>query len=180
LSDEKKVLMEERYLPESEGLLESKTTSMSINGSIRKEIKLPFCDACGQTLKDQRIAICSCKKKICSSCMIIHENKIYCRECAKRITAITKEDFFALYGIANGVGLKDVRHSSSMNQESLDESISMLVERNLVEAKGLSIFARYVVTDKGLAVLATCEQIYRNEGDVLRFLLKIQEFLEEG
>ena len=180
MNDEKKVLMEERYLPEAEGLLESKTTSMSINGSIQKEIKLPFCDACGQTLKEQRIAICSCKKKICPSCMIIHENKIYCRECAKRITAITKEDFFALHGVANGASLKDIMYSSSVNRQNLEESISILVERNLVEAKGLSIFARYVVTDKGLAVLATCEQIYRSEGDVLRFLLKIQEFLEEG
>ena len=110
--------------------------------------------------------------------MIIHENKIYCRECAKRITAVTKEDFFALYGIANGVGLNDIKDSSSLGQESLDESIAILTERNFVEAKGLSIFARYVVTDKGLAVLATCEQIYRNEGDVLRFLTKIQEFME--
>jgi hypothetical protein len=67
-----------------------------------------------------------------------------------------------------------------MSQESLEESISVLVERDLVEAKGFSIFACHAVTDKGLAVLATCEQIYRNEGDVLRFLLKIQEFLEEG
>jgi len=180
LSNEKKVLLEERYLPEAEGLLESKTTSMTVNGSIQKEIKLPFCDACGQTLKDQRIAICSCKKKICPSCMVIHESKIYCRECAKRITAISKEDFFALYGIANGTGLKDIRHSSSMSQETLEESISTLIERGLVEAKGFSIFSHYAVTDKGLAVLATCEQIYRNEGDVLRFLLKIQDFLEEG
>jgi hypothetical protein len=170
--------MEERYLPEAEGVLESKTTSMSINGSIQKEIKLPFCDACGQTLKDQRIAICSCKKKICPSCMIIHENKVYCRECAKRITAITKEDFFILYGIATGVSLKDIKHSSSISQECLDESITILAERNLVEAKGLSIFARFVATDKGLAVLSTCEQIYRNEGDVLRFLSKIQEIQE--
>jgi len=172
--------MEERYLPEAEGLLESKTTSMNINGSIQKEIKLPFCDACGQTLKDQRIAICSCKKKICPSCMITHESKIYCRECAKRITAITKENFFALYGIASGAGLKDIQQSSSMSQETLKESISILIERNLVEVKGFSIFTRYAVIDKGLAVLATCEQIYRNDGDVLRFLLKIQEFLEEG
>jgi hypothetical protein len=153
---------------------------MNVDGSIQKEIKLPFCDACGQTLKDQRIAICSCKKKICPLCMIIHENKTYCRECAKRITAISKEDFFALYGIANGAGLKDIRNCSSMSLASLEESISILVERSLVEVKGFSIFTRYVVTDKGLAVLATCEQIYRNEGDVLRFLLKIQEFLEEG
>ena len=180
MSNEKKVLLEERYLPEAEGLLESKTTSMTVNGSIQKEIKLPFCDACGQTLKDQRIAICSCKKKICPSCMVIHESKIYCRECAKRITAISKEDFFALYGIANGAGLKEIQHSSSMSQETLEESISTLTERGLVEAKGFSIFSHYAVTDKGLAVLATCEQIYRNEGDVLRFLLKIQDFLEEG
>lgn len=180
MSDEKKVLMEERYLPETEGLLESKTTSMTVNGSIQKEIKLPFCDACGQTLKDQRIAICTCKKKICPACMIIHESKIYCRECARHITAISKEDFFTLYGLANGAVLKDIKHSSSMNQETLEESISKLVERNFVEAKGFSIFSSYTVSDKGLAVLATCEQIYRNEGDILRFLLKIQEFLEVG
>lgn len=179
MSDEKKILLEERYLPEAEGLLESKTTSMTVNGSILKEIKIPICDHCGQSLKDQRIAICSCRKKICPSCVIVHENKIYCRECAKRITAITKEDFFALYGIANGVGLKDIQHSSSMSQESFDESVSMLVERNFIEAKGFSIFSHYTATNKGLAVLATCEQIYRNEGDVVRFLLKIQEFLEE-
>ena len=178
MEDERRTLIEERHLPEQEGLLESKTTSIDTDGSILKEIKYPFCDSCGQTLKDQRIAICPCKKKICQSCMIVHENKIYCRECAKRITAITKEDFFTLYGIANGVGLKDIKHSSSLSQESLDESISILMERDLVEAKGLSIFARYVATDKGLAVLATCEQIYRNEGDVLRFLTKIQEFME--
>jgi hypothetical protein len=175
-----KTLIQERYLPESKGIIESKTTSMSVDGSILKEVRLAFCDECGQTLKDQKIAVCSCKKKICPSCVIIHENKIYCRECAKRVTAITKQDFFALYGIANEVGLNNIKHSSSMNQESLDESISILEERNLVEEKGLSIFARYAVTDKGLAILATSEQIYRNEGDVFRFLLKIQEFLEEG
>jgi hypothetical protein len=171
--------MDERYLPEAEGLLESKTTSMSTNGSIQKETKLPFCDVCGQTLKEQKIAICSCKKKICPSCMIIHENKIYCRECAKRITAVTKEDFFALYGIANKVGLKNIKHSSSISQEILEQSVSKLIERNLVEAEGFSIFSHYSATNKGLAVLATSEQIYRNEGDVLRFMLKIQEFMEE-
>lgn len=172
------MLIEERHLPASEGVLESKTTSMTAIGLV-KTIKEPYCDSCGQTLKDQRIAICSCKKKICQSCVILIDgNKIYCRECAKKITAITKQDFFALYGIANGVGIKDIKHSSSMNQDCIDESISMLVERCLIEEKGLSIFVRYVVTDKGLAVLATCEQIYRNEGDVLRFLLKIQEFME--
>jgi predicted transcriptional regulator len=112
--------------------------------------------------------------------MIIHENKIYCRECAKRITAISKEDFFALYGIANGAGLKDIQHSSSMSQETLEESILTLIGRGLVEVKGFSIFSHYEVTNKGLAILATCEQIYRNEGDVLRFLLKIQDSLEEG
>ncbi len=177
---EKKVLMEERHLPEDQGLLESKTTSMTIDGSILKIIKYPFCDSCGQTLKDQRIAVCSCKKKICPSCMIIHESKIYCRECAKRMTAITKEDFFTLYGIGNGVGPKDIKYCSSMSQETLEESISVLIGRGLVETKGFSIFSCYAVTDKGLAALATCEQIYRNEGDVLRFLLKIQEFQEEG
>jgi predicted transcriptional regulator len=160
-------------------MLESKITSMNINGSILKEIKYPFCDACGQTLKEQRIAICSCKNKICPSCMIIHESKIYCRECAKRITAITKEDFFALYGIANGVSLKNIQHSSSISQETLEESLSSMVERNFVETKGFSVFSHYAITNKGLAILATVEQIYRNEGDVLQFLLKIQEFLEE-
>jgi predicted transcriptional regulator len=179
LSDEKKVLMEERYLPEAEGLLESKTTSMTTNGSIQKEIKLPFCDACGQTLKDQRIAVCSCKKKICPSCMIIHESKIYCRECAKQITSLSKVEFFILYGVANEANLKDIKHASSMNSDILEEALHMMLERGMVEIKGFSIFTHCAITDKGLAVLATCEQIYRNEGDVSRFLLILHEIVSE-
>jgi hypothetical protein len=170
--------MEERYLPEKEGLLGSKTTSMNVNGSIQKDIKVPFCDSCGQTLAGERVAVCSCKRKVCPSCAIIHENQVYCRACAKQITALTKEDFFVLYGLANEANLKDVKHASSMGSDAIEESLSTMIERGMIEMKGLSIFARYSVTSKGLAVLPTCEQIYRNEGDVSRFLMKIQESSE--
>lgn len=176
----RKTLIEERNLPEREGILGSKTTTMSIDGSIQKDIMIPFCDSCGQMLRGEKLAVCSCRKKICPSCVIIHENKAYCRECAKRITAITKEDFFVLYGIANEASLKDIKHASSITSDSLEEAIKILLERTLIEIKGLSIFARYSITSKGLAILATCEQIYSNEGDVSRFMLGIQELLGEA
>ncbi len=179
LSEKKKTLMEERYLPENEGLLGSKTTSMNVDGSIQKDIKIPFCDSCGQMLKGEKIAVCSCQKKICSSCAIIHENKIYCRECAKQITSLSKVDFFILYGVANEASLKDIKHASSMSSDILEEALHMMLERGMVEIKGFSIFTHCAITDKGLAVLATCEQIYRNEGDVSRFLLILHEIVSE-
>ena len=180
MNEGRKVIIEERHLPESEGLLGSKTTSMGADGSIQKDVKIPFCDSCGQMLKDDKPAMCSCRRKVCASCTIIHENKSYCRECAKQITAITKQDFFVLYGVANKASLTEIKHSSSMGSDSIEESLTVLLERDLIGCKGLSFFAHYSATDRGLAVLATCEQIYRTEGDVTRFLAKIQESLDEG
>jgi predicted transcriptional regulator len=181
LDEDKRKLIEERCLPEDEGVLHSKTISINIDGSIQKDIKVPFCDFCGAMLKEERLALCSfCKRKICSSCAIIHENKTYCRECAKEILSLTKENFIVLYGVANEVNLKNIREFSFISSENLRQSLSTLLERGLIETEGLSIFAHYIITNKGLAVLPTCEQIYRNEGDVSRFLLRLQEFLSEA
>ncbi len=175
MSNENKVIMEERHLPENEGILGSKTTSMTSDGSIQKDIKFPFCDSCGQMLREEKLAVCSCKRKICQSCAIAHESKTYCRDCAKQITGITKEGFFILYGVAKEASLRDIKSASSIGSESLEISLEMLLERKLVEKKGLSIFASYRITHEGLALLATSEQIYCNEGDVLRFLTKLDE-----
>ncbi len=177
---DRKVLMDERIIPEKEGLLGGKTTSMGADGSILKEIKTPFCDCCGLPLKDTNPALCFCRRKICPSCTIIHCNRAFCRECAKQITAITKQDFFALYGIAHDASLGDIKHCSLMSSENLDKSLAVLKERGLITCKGISFFARYAITDNGLAILATAEQIYQGEGDVNRFLSRIQEAIEEG
>jgi hypothetical protein len=176
LEDENRILMEERYTAENEGILGSRTTSMSPDGSIHKTIGVPMCDSCGRTLAGERVAVCKCKRKVCPSCAIIHENQVYCRACAKQIVGLTKEDFFVLYGLANDASLKDVKHVSSMSSDTLEEALGTLLDREMIESKGISVFAHYSVTNKGLAALATCEQIFRNEADVIRFLVKLQEF----
>lgn len=176
---ERKVLMDERHLPEAEGLLGSKITSMGTDGSILKEVKTPFCDCCGMLLKDVNPALCSCRRKICPSCAIVHENRVYCRECAKQIVAITKQDFFILYGLANEASLSDIKGISAIGSDTLEESLSSLSERGFVESGGIFLFVRYSITDRGLAVLATAEQIYRGEGDVNQFIAKIQEARED-
>ena len=175
---ERKVLMEEHHLPEQEGFLGSKITSMGTDGAILKEVKAPFCDYCGLLLKDSNPALCVCKRKVCPACTIIHENRAYCRECAKQIVAVTKQDFFILYGLSHEASLSDIKGISAMSSESLEESLSSLSERSFVESGGIFIFARYSVTDRGLAALATAEQIYKGEGDVSQFIAKIEE-LEE-
>lgn len=81
-----------------------------------------------------------------------------------------------LWGIANEAGLKDIAKASSMGSEDLKGSLFELLERNLIDKKGLSVFTHYVITDKGLSILETSRQIYCNE--VSYFLMKIQEFLE--
>jgi predicted transcriptional regulator len=170
--------MEERRLPETEGLLGSKTTIMAADGAILKVVRTPFCDACGQMLTDKP-AICSCKRKICPACTIFHEGRAYCRDCAKQITAITKQAFFVLYGIANKASIWDIKHSSSMSLDVIYEIIDALTERELISVKGMLLFTTYSATDKGLAILATAEQIYKPEPDVALFLEKIRELTED-
>jgi DNA-binding MarR family transcriptional regulator len=179
MNEGRKVLMDERHLPEREGLLGSKITSMGTDGSILKEVKTPFCDCCGMLLRDVSPALCSCRRKICPSCAIVHENRVYCRECAKQLVAVTKQDFFILYGLAHEASLSDIKGISAMSSNSMDESLSALYERGLVESGGIFIFIHYSLTDKGLAVLSTAEQIYRGEGDVNQFLAKVQEASED-
>src|SRR4030067_3083961 len=151
--NDERTLIEERCLPEREGVRGSKTTSI-IDGSILKTTSVCFCDSCGQVLKGEKMAICSCNKKICPICMVIHENKTYCKECAKRIAGLTKDDFFILYGLANGANLKVIRQASSISSQSLAEGLCMLFERGLIERQGLSIFSRFFATSSGLSVLA--------------------------
>lgn len=180
MKKESKVLIEERYLPERKGLLKSKTTSMKADGSIQKDIKVSFCDFCGELMKEDEMSICSsCQRKICASCKVFHETKIYCRSCAKDLVQLTKEQFIILFGIVNEVKLSTIKKLSSMGFEDMKHDLCVLSERELIEVKGLSLFSRYVATDKGLALLPTCEQIYKPEGDVKQYLAKIQEFIGE-
>ena len=175
-----KIIIEERHLPEDEGILSSKTTSTSPEGSLLKDIRVPFCNCCGRLLRDEPLALCSCKRIICQSCVILHEDKIYCRDCAKQLTGIAKEDFFLLYGIAKEAPLKNVKSASSMGSTLLESSLQMLLERKLLEKKGLLIFTSYKITNSGQALLATSEQIYCNEKDVLSFLSKLSELTTEN
>lgn len=173
--EEKKILIEERRVPEQTGLLGSKITYILDDGSIRKEERTPFCDVCHSSLAE--LALCSsCMKKLCQSCIITYQDRVYCRDCAKAIVSITPNQFMVLFGIANEAGLKDIGNASYMGSEDLRKSLAELLERNLTDKKGLSIFAHYVITDKGISVLDTSKQIYRNEASY--FLIKIQEFVE--
>lgn len=167
-------------MPEKEGVLKSKTTSMRPDGSIQKDIKISFCDFCGQLMGENEMSLCSsCQKKICRTCKIIYETKIYCRSCAKELVQLTKEQFIVLFGIVNEVNQSTIKKFSSMGFEDMKYSLDVLFERELIEVRGISIFSRYVATDKGLALLPTCEQIYQPEGDIKQYLKKIREFVEE-
>jgi hypothetical protein len=171
---ENKTIIEERHLPEDEGFLGSKITSVAPDGSLVKEIRTPFCDCCGRVLVDEKPALCSCKRKICKECAVQHEGKIYCNDCAKQITDVSKDGFFLLYGLAKDATLKDIKQASSMSSDHLETLIETLLERKLIERKGLSLFAYYRITNTGLTLLATAEQIYGNEGDALRFLFALK------
>lgn len=181
MSEDRRVLIEEKYVPEEERLLGGKTTSMLANGSIQKDVKIPFCDFCGKKLLEgEKLVLCSsCQRKICSSCVIVHESKSYCRECAKQAISLTKQHFIVLFGTVNEVDLKNIKKFSCISSEDLRESLATLIERGLIERKGISVFTHYAATAKGFSVIQTCEQIYQNEGDAQRFMMKIQEFLGE-
>jgi hypothetical protein len=171
--------MEERYLPEHQRLLGSKTTSMNPDGSIIKELKIPYCDYCKKLLGD-KIALCStCQKKLCPLCSITYNSKTYCRECVQEIISVSKQQFLVLFGVASELRPKSIRKISFMNQDKLRECISALLSRKLIEICGVAFFAHYTATDEGLALIQTCEQVYQQEKDVQNFMAKVQEFLGE-
>lgn len=180
MSEYKRILIEEKYIPEEQRLLGSKTTYVLTDGSILKEVKISFCDSCGYILSEGIIGLCSsCQGKTCQTCTIIHENKIYCRDCSKAFLSIEKEQFIILYGVANEISLKKIKKFSFINLGNLKEHLSSLIERGLIERKGVSFFKQYSPTDIGLSVLSTCEQIYQREGDIQLYMKKAQEFLED-
>jgi hypothetical protein len=180
MNEGRKILLDERTVPEDKGILGSKTTSIGLDGAILKETRLMFCDACGLQIKDVNPALCSCGRKVCPSCTVFSDKKVFCRECAKQIIDISKQDFFLLHGISRNASLTDIKRCSSMSSESLEDSLSTLIGHELITSKGISLFTRYSVTDRGLAILATASQIYLGEGDINQFLAKLEETIDEG
>ena len=176
----KKTLVMQRYLPEEKRVLGSKTTTMLANGSIRKTVKVPYCDYCNASLKDEIILCSSCRRKICTSCAVTYKNKNYCRKCATHIVSLAKEECLVLLGIADEVGLTEIKEFSCMRAEDLRKSLAILSQKGLIERHGISVLAHYTVTRMGLSILPTCTQIYQNEGDVQHFVMKVQGFVREN
>lgn len=180
MEKKKKTLVIQRYLPEEKGMLGSKTTSMLANGSVEKKVKVPFCDYCSISLKEEMTLCSSCQRKICPSCVVTCKNKNYCRKCAKQIVSLAKEECMVLLGIAYELSLKEIKEFSCISAESLRKSLTTLLEKDLIKRHGISVLAHYAVTHRGLSILPTCEQIYQNEGDVQHYVTKVQGFVREN
>ena len=150
---------------------------MLANGSMKKIVKIPFCDFCNALLKDVITLCSSCQRKICSSCVVIYKDKNYCRKCAAQLVSLTKEHCMVLLGIAQEVNLKKIEKFSRISSENLRKSLLTLLERDLIERRGLSVFAHCIATHKGLSLLPMCQQIYQSEGDFQHFIMEVKNFL---
>ena len=79
------VVLEERHVPETRGLLGGRTLLTSPLGGMERIIHPPVCDSCGSNLPDGKYALCqNCGRKCClERCAVMHENRYLCHECLR-------------------------------------------------------------------------------------------------
>jgi hypothetical protein len=170
--DEKKVLAREREL-------EGKTYFQSENGGIVKEVRVPVCDLCGR--KSESFNACvGCGKKLCNSCGILFENKIYCADCLNEILPLTKQEYKVLVAIVNDLkSLDGIAVAAKIKKDLIMECEKNLEKKGLIRSKGFVFFKEIEVSDKGLEAIATYRQLFGTQEDVAIFEKELRRLLSE-
>lgn len=161
------LIMEERKIPDFQGNLGGRSFSTNRSGGIEKVIRIPVCDVCGEALAE-RFSVCkNCGKKLCSNCVIHFSGQKVCLDCLKQQLPLSKRSFKVLLTLANGIeSLKAISQVVQIKREEVEECLEELQSLELVDEKGLSIFSRIYVTDKGLEAITAYSKVFEGEADV--------------
>ena len=84
-----------------------------------------------------------------------------------------------LHGITNEVGFEKIIEIACMSRADFREALSELKSNGYIEAKGVSVFASYKLTDWGVQAWKTHSVVYEKDGDVERFEIEIEKYLSE-
>jgi len=180
---EENTILEERELPEKQGILSSKRYATTTNGSVIRETGIAFCDGCGYRLDSNRATIicCVCRKKLCTSpsCSIDYAGRHYCEDDLQRILPLERLQFKIIHGLSCNLGLTEVRDLVRCQKEDFNSALKELVARKFVEKTGLSLFSRYEVLDRGILAWKTYYKAFTENGDVAYFVEEVNNHVKE-
>lgn len=181
LNQNSSLIMEERKIPDFQGSLGGRSFSTNRSGGIEKVIRIPVCDVCGEALAE-RFSICkNCGKKLCSNCAIHFSGQKVCLDCLKQQLPLSKRSFKVLLALANGMeSLREISQIVQVKREDVEECLEELQSLELIGEKGLSIFSRIYVTDKGLEAISAYTKVFEGEADVRMLKDKLGWGFENG
>jgi len=174
-------ILEEVVLPEDrEGILTSKRYSTTAAGSVRREIRLSFCDYGGERIRDgeQTIVCCEDQKKLCKSHAIRYLERHYCPDCLQRHLPLSRLQFKILHGLIKGLQLSDIKELVRSRTEEFRAALSELKARRYVEKKGVSLFSYYEIADRGVLAWKTYSLAFENS-ELAHFVEEVENHLKE-
>ena len=160
------IILEETKVPTRQGEIEGKSYLNLPNGGIAKIIRVSFCDDCGR--KTNEFDICTkCGKKLCKYCFLIFRNRIYCLDCLKEILPLEKQEYQVLAAISDGIKTsREISDTLKIKRKDVIECKKVLLDKGLIERKGLLRFSDILVTNLGLEVLETYRKVYDQIGGI--------------
>ncbi|MEM2271944.1 MAG: hypothetical protein QXP56_04670 [Archaeoglobaceae archaeon] len=163
LSQNSSLIMEERKIPDFQGNLGGRSFSTNRSGGIEKVIRIPVCDVCGEALAEKFSMCKNCGKKLCENCAIHFSGQKVCLDCLKQQLPLSKRSFKVLLALANGIeSLREISQVVQVKREEVEDCLGELQGLGLIDEKGLSIFSRVYVTDKGLEAMVAAKILSRD------------------
>lgn len=176
------ILMDEQHAPAEIGQLGGKMLSTSTTGSVRRNVRIPFCDVCGKRIKEENLTLCYfCGRKVCADkCLVKLGVEFLCVECMKERLPLSKKEFKVLVAITNEiVRISEIEKITKIVKDDVRSSISNLLFLSLVRKKGISIASRLEVTHEGLEACGAYNAVYNADEDVTRFYDELASYLSE-
>jgi hypothetical protein len=173
-------IMEERKVPDEQGLLGGKVFFTNQAGGIEKEVRIPVCDICGRSLSESFFVCQNCTRKLCQKCVISYSGQTLCLECLRQQVPLTKRNFKVLVAVANGLeSSATISQLVQIKRDEAEQSLQELHGLGLIGEKGLAIFSHIYATDKGLEAIAVYSQVFGRDGDVIQFNQELRSLLAE-
>jgi len=171
------ILMDEQQDPAEIGQLGGKTLSTSTTGTVRRNVRIPFCDVCGKRVEEDDLTLCySCGRKVCSEKCLVKFDAFLCVECLKEKLPLSKKDFKILVGVTNDlVKVSEIEKVTKVPKDDVGVAVSNLIDLGLITKKGISIASKLEVTDEGLEALSAYRSVYGTDEDVVRLLNELEK-----
>lgn len=178
-----KDILEEKVLPERNGVLTSKRYTTTEAGTVLRETRIAFCDWCGKRLDENGATIIckTCGRKLCPSpsCAIVYEGKHYCEDDLQRLLPLTTSQFKIIHGLVNELDVNEIKDLTHSRKEEFHSALNDITSKGYIEKKGVSLFSSYKVLDRAILAWRTYYEAFSKKGDVAHFIEEVENQVRE-